>query len=129
MDTEAISSIAALGALAVMVVIGLPIYLGVRHAGRVREFEHAERMKALEMGQLLPGDQSWWTPMRLCALIGAGVPIGVFSLAMIATNLDSFSHDDTIWTAAGMLGMTSVICGTRTSVSNRSFRTVTVRKA
>ena len=38
-------------------IILVPVILGLRHARLERELEHAERMKALELGRTLPKDE------------------------------------------------------------------------
>ena len=48
-------------ALAIPIVL-VPVVLGICHARNERELEHSERMKALELGRALPGDESRWTP-------------------------------------------------------------------
>ena len=39
-----------------MIVVALPVVLSMRHAARDREFQHAERLKALEVGLPWPGE-------------------------------------------------------------------------
>ena len=56
-----------------------------RHERRKRELEHLERMKAFELGRTLPQDEPWLSPMRLAAMIGAGVPLGAFASACVST--------------------------------------------
>ena len=51
-------------AMAIPIVL-VPVVLGIRHARLERELEHAERMKALELGRTLPEDEPWWTPPRI----------------------------------------------------------------
>lgn len=96
-----------LGSLVILV----PVWLGIRHAARERQMEHEERMRALELGRPMPGDGPWWSPGRVVVAIGAGVPIGVFSvvwLAILTTGTDgSFA-----WPAAGGVSLAAVICGT-----------------
>ena len=52
-------------------IIIVPTALGFKHARYLRQVEHDERMKAMELGQTLPGDQSW-TPASIAMTIGAG---------------------------------------------------------
>jgi hypothetical protein len=91
-------------------IILVPVILGLRHARLERELEHAERIKALELGQTLPQDEPWWTPARICVAIGAGVPVGVFGCALMASH--SIGYQEPIWTAAGVVGVAGVLCGT-----------------
>jgi drug/metabolite transporter (DMT)-like permease len=98
-------------ALLIPIVI-VPTALGIKHARFLREVEHAERMRAMELGQTLPGDVSW-TPASVAVLIGAGVPIAAMLIAFMAGR--SF-HDGEqirgIWQAAAVIGFGGVICGT-----------------
>jgi hypothetical protein len=88
----------------------VPTILVLRHARMERELEHAERIKALELGRTLPQDEPWWTPARLCVAIGAGVPIGVFGLAFLASQ--TVVDAQPVWVAAGIVGVAGVVCGT-----------------
>jgi len=92
-------------------VVLVPAVMGMKHARRERELEHAERMRALELGRTLPQDESWWSPARLGLAIGLTVPIGVFFCAAVATLLDDFH--DTIWVASAIVGVAGVVCGSR----------------
>lgn len=64
-------------------VILVPMIMGIRQASKKREFEHLERMRALEMGQPVPGESNWPEAFA-CAMIGAGVPIGAFLFTFLA---------------------------------------------
>jgi hypothetical protein len=91
----------------------VPIILGFRQSRRNREFEHTERMKAFEMGRRWPGgalEQPAPSSSRGAIAIGAGVPIGVFGCAWLASM--TVGYQETIWIAAAMVGMSGVICGT-----------------
>ena len=91
----------------------VPTALGIKHARFLREVEHAERMRAMELGRDLAEDESW-TPAGIAVSIGAGVPIVSMLIAWMATR--SFNIVDapieTIWKMAGMVGLGGVICGT-----------------
>ena len=91
-------------------IILVPIVLALRHARIERELEHAERIKALELGRTLPQDEPWWSPARICVAIGAGVPIGVFGLAFLASQ--AVGPSEQIWVAAGVVGVAGVFNGT-----------------
>jgi hypothetical protein len=80
-----------------------------RHERRKRELEHIERMRAFELGRTLPQDEPWLSPTKIGALIGAGVPIGAFVSAGIATAAVGF-HEG-MWIAVGMVGTASAITG------------------
>jgi hypothetical protein len=101
-----------LGFIAVVGGLGigtLAIVLGIRHDRRKRELEHIERMRALELGRVLPQDEPWWSPLRIALLIGAGVP----SVAFVSANLASqaIGFHEGMWVAAAIVGMTAVISG------------------
>jgi hypothetical protein len=95
-------------ALVIPIVLG-PVALGLRHARLLREREHEERMRALELGRTLPQDESWATPGRICMAIGAGVPVGVFVCAWLATAAVGFREG--IWLPAMSVAVTAVISG------------------
>ena len=90
-------------------IIIVPTALGFKHARFLRQVEHEERMKAMELGQILPEDQSW-TPAQIAVTIGAGVPIAAMFIAYIAANKTGSSEG--IWMATMMIGVAGVICGT-----------------
>src|SRR5215208_4964050 len=89
-------------------IILVPVILGLRHARLLRELEHAERMKALELGRTLPQDETWWAPSRICVAIGLGVPVGVFWCAYLAT--DRYHYQTPVWLSAGIVGLAGVVC-------------------
>lgn len=62
----------------------IPMILAFRQASKKREFAHMERMRALEMGQPVPGEANW-AQAFICIAVGAGVPIGSFLFTAIAT--------------------------------------------
>lgn len=100
-------------ALILVVVLGVIVlvgWMGLRHAWKERELEHAERMRALEVGLLLPRDRPFWSPERVAVAIGAGVPLGALVLALAATEVDSAGA--MAWPAAGLVGAIGLICGT-----------------
>jgi hypothetical protein len=92
-------------------VILVPTILGIRYARHEREMEHAERMRALELGRTLPKDESWWTLPRIGAAIGAGVPASVFFCAWQAS--ESLQEAKVAWIGASIVGLGAVICGTK----------------
>jgi hypothetical protein len=94
--------------------IGLPMVLvptiiGMKHAARKREFEHQERMKALEMGRPFPGSDAWASAVAIS--IGAVVPLGALFVAWLTTVTTSSPHQEGPWEAAGITGALSVCCG------------------
>jgi hypothetical protein len=91
-------------------VVLVPVILGIRYTRYERQLEHAERIKALELGRTLPRDESWWTLPRISVAIGAGVPATVFFCAWQAS--ESQSDPRVAWIAACVVGLAAVICGT-----------------
>lgn len=89
-------------------IILVPTVLAMKHARRKREYEHLERMKALEMGHRLPQHHAW--SAFAATAIGAGVPIAAFLLAWLAS-LTTHVNDD-VWKGATFVGITGVIGGT-----------------
>lgn len=97
--------------IGLLIVVGLPVWLGIRQSQRDRELQHAERMKALELGLVPPGETHRpWTPVRLAAAIGMWVPLAVFGGAFLATA--SGYRDPGPWWAAGAIGVAAVLSGT-----------------
>jgi MFS family permease len=101
-------SIAALLGLCVM-----PIVMGFRAERRKRECEHLERMKALELGRRLPGEEvkaRWAVPYQIAVSIGSGVPGTAFGCAWLATM--TTGYHEAMWIAAAIAGLGGAICGT-----------------
>ena len=90
-------------------IIIVPTALGLKHARLVRELEHAERMKALEVGRTLPRDEPFWSPAKVCVAIGAGVPVGSMMTAWMAS--ESLGYKDEIWGMSTGVALVSVVCG------------------
>jgi hypothetical protein len=110
-DHDALKLFWVMVAITPVVLPGILVALyAIRQEVRKREFEHKERMHALQIGRSLPGDEPWWSPARISLAIGAAVPIGVFFCAALATKAVGFHKD--MWIAAGMVGLGGVICGT-----------------
>lgn len=106
--------------LGLFILVGLPVFLGIRHARRVREFEHAERMKALELGRPLPGDNepnaAQHGPLMSspAAPLGVWLPLGALGIAWLASGAPWVNAGTSmmVWGAAGAVGLAGVICGT-----------------
>lgn len=102
--------------LALIIVVGLPVVLSMRHARRERELEHAERMKSLELGRPLPGDKAEQGifPTNKGLGIAIWVPLGALGIAMAASAnpMTAATSSQGIWMAAGAVGVAGVICGT-----------------
>lgn len=95
----------------VALVVLVPVVMGIRAEQHKREMEHAERMRAIELGRPIPGDAGWWSPARTAVGIGVGVPLGVFGIAFVASLLTEQAAPF-IWPSAGGIGLAAVICGT-----------------
>jgi hypothetical protein len=103
--------IASAAVIGLMIVVGLPVWMGIRQNRRDRDLQHAERMKALELGLIPPGEAPRpWTPVRLAAAIGLWVPIAVFGGAFLAAS--SGYREPGPWWAAGSIGVAAVLSGT-----------------
>ena len=110
-----LAMIIATAAVAIlMIVVALPVVLSMRHAAKDREFQHAERLKALEMGQPVPGERPVEAPPgHAVSGIGVWVPLGVMGIALAATHETGHTPAVVaIWVAAGSVGVAGVICGT-----------------
>ncbi len=95
-------------------VMMVSILLGFRHSRRKLELEHAERMRAIELGRPVhrqgePEGETWTETARLAKAIGVVVPQGSLGCAFLAS-LFLGVHQE-IWMAAGMVGLAGVICG------------------
>jgi hypothetical protein len=90
-------------------IVIVPTALGFKHARFLREVKHEERMRAMELGLTLPEDEAF-SPAKLAAGIGIGVPIGSFFLAWLA-DLTS-NGGEAVWMAVSSIGLSGVICGT-----------------
>lgn len=86
--------------VAVVVVPGIVLtaitsLIAIRNNQRRRQWDHEERMKAMELGHVLPTNQSSWARASVCIAIGCGVPIGSFLFTWLATLQPGTAHD--IW--------------------------------
>ena len=99
MDPVAIPVVAML-----IPIVVVPTAMVLKQQRRKREYEHQERMKALEMGHLLPVGHAW-SAFAVTA-IGAGVPIGAFLFAWLAS-LTNHAADE-VWPVAGVVGLAGV---------------------
>ena len=91
-------------------IIIVPTAMGIRHARFLREVEHAERMRALELGQSLAEDRGC-TRMDVAMAIGAGVPVGSLGVAWLAGQSSPLLIEP-LSVTAGVVGLGGVICGT-----------------
>lgn len=90
-------------------IVIVPTILGIRHARFLREVEHAERMRAMELGRTLPQDDHRWSPAGICVALGMVVPIGVFFCAWMASQ--TVASQDWLWRSAGIVGLAGVVSG------------------
>ena len=97
-------------------IIIVPIAIIMKFVSLKRQLEHAERIKALEMGRTLPQDEPWWSPSRIAVAIGAGVPIASLAIAFMATEASGSREE--VWAIAGTVGLAGVIGGTTLSVKH-----------
>jgi hypothetical protein len=86
-----------------------PLFFSMCAAQRRRAWEHAKRMKALELGHVLPTDQASWARALVCIAIGAGVPVGAYFFTWLAS-FRAGIHDD-VWVAPMVVSLLSVLCG------------------
>ena len=105
--TWAVISALGMGVLTILILV--PTVLGLRFARRQRELEHAEKLRALELGHPLPGSEP--PPKQSPGMmIGLWVPVCVFGIAFVATQSGRQQHE--AWIAAAIVGTAGVICGT-----------------
>jgi hypothetical protein len=84
------------------------LILVVRNGQRRREWEHAERMRSLEMGLPVPPRDAPWAKAAVCIAIGAGVPLVAFVFTYLAFTSKS-GVDGEIWLAPALVSGASVI--------------------
>jgi hypothetical protein len=106
-----------LAALGIPIIVA-PTAMAFKHAAKLRDLEHAEKMRALELGRFNPGDAEWTTNARIGAGIGAGVPI-VAMIAALVASMEVGYHEE-IWTSSGFVGVAGVICGAILAAQPRS---------
>ncbi|AGA27510.1 hypothetical protein [Singulisphaera acidiphila] len=84
-----------------------------RSLQRQQERDHAERMKALEMGFYVPPHESPWPRTIACVSIGGIVPLGTFVCAAWMTSLTvPESIQATVWGLTFMVSTMAVGCAT-----------------
>lgn len=109
--------IATASVLALLIVVGLPVWFAMRHARFERQLLHTERMKAMELGLPFPdttakSEDTESTAARPWTLIGVWVPLAVFGATLGAALWDGVSISPGVWFAAGCIGVTGIICCT-----------------
>jgi hypothetical protein len=91
-----------------MPLVLVPTVIVLRQRDRRREWEHRERMKAMEMGLPVPGTEVWAS--RVAIALGAVMHVGVFAIAWLATLTTTV---DEVWIAATLVGGAGVLSGAR----------------
>ncbi len=66
-------------------IIVVPTTLFFKHRLRVREMQHNERMRAMELGVMPRTESMSWPGAAVCVALGAGVPVGSLVVAWLAT--------------------------------------------
>ena len=87
----------------------VPTAMGIKHARYLREVEHTERMRAMELGQTLAEDESWTPGERRRDDRGRGADRG--DVHRLHRRPQAGGRARPSGTAAGMIGMAGVICG------------------
>ncbi len=99
--------IPVLGILLPIVIV--PMALLAKFKTKQRELEHAERMRALDMGRTLPQDEPWTSPGKMAMALVAGVPTIAMGVAWMTT-LQTGYHED-VWMACMAVSVTAIISG------------------
>jgi len=92
-----------------------PTSLWLRHRLKVRQMEHDERIKALELGVIPRSSGISWPGASICVAIGAGVPVG----SMVVTWLAMLTNDLPIevWLAPVVISFPAI--GTARKLADR----------
>ena len=91
-------------------IIVVPTAIVMKQAQRRRELEHAERIRALELGRTLPGDEPALSPEKLSAGIGIVVPLGSLLVGWLACESQGYRAE--IWVMASVVSLAGVLGGT-----------------
>ncbi|QDV35762.1 hypothetical protein [Tautonia plasticadhaerens] len=91
----------------------VPTVMVLRQASRKREWQHRERMKAMEMGLPAPGAEAW--SGRAAIAIGAAMPVAVFVVGWFA---NMTTHNDDVWVPVALVGGAGVLGGLRLAGKN-----------
>ena len=127
MTSSATSSLGVLTGLSAIGMVFLLVVLGLRHARQKQEQDHAERMRALELGVPLATQHAW--PAAVCIAIGAVMPVCALLMALIASAVVGRSPQSQpaeallgldeshtaflamVWGTSSMVGLSGVIAG------------------
>jgi hypothetical protein len=96
-----------IGGLAVLLLFGTGM-LEVWHGQRRREWEHAERMRALELGVPVPPRETPWARAVVSILIGVVVPLIAFGFTCLLFSLRPDAPFE-VWIAPAVVSVVSVI--------------------
>jgi hypothetical protein len=111
MMEEILTFVVVVGML-ILPVILVPVVLHFRHERWKVGLDHERQLRAIELGRNLTGEMShasWFSPLRVGLVIGAGVPVGAFLAAMV-TSITTGFHDG-VWLATAIVSLGSVISG------------------
>ena len=91
-----------IGAIVLAGIFLVPVIWAVVHTShRRRQWEHEERLRALEHGHPLPVHVPVWPLAFVCVMLGAVMPVGVFVVAWLA--------DQRFWIAPVIVAVTGVL--------------------
>jgi hypothetical protein len=111
-DNPPVALMMLLGVLALLIPL-TAIIAGIWHAARERELEHTERMKARELGLMLPKDapSAFWTASKLSACRALGLPLISLLVALVAS-LNEPDLGYYAWVSAGLVSIAGIAAGT-----------------
>src|SRR5262249_2295362 len=79
----------------------------LKHRRLRGEWQHRERMRALELGLPIPQSNGW--PALVAMVLGGGVPAAAFFFSWL--RLATSRLRDDVFIAAALAGTTGVVCG------------------
>lgn len=88
----------------------VPTIMAFRQMAKKREYQHIERMKALETGRPIPGE-SYMPQAFVCAAVGAGVPVGSFLFTFLAW-VSTHNPPTEMWVAPMSTSLVALMCCT-----------------
>jgi hypothetical protein len=98
------------GGVVCLLVLIAPAVLLILNSHRHRQWDHAERMKSLEMGLPVPPRDAPWAKASVCLGIGLGVPLIAFVLTSIAHSKPGAA--DELWIVPALVSGLSVLGST-----------------
>lgn len=93
-------------AMTIPIVI-VPVALVTRYWRQRRQWQHLERLKAIEHG-ISPFPSPCW-PALVAIALGAGVPVGSFFIAWLA--VEESHADESVFAMAMIVGIVGVVSG------------------